>query len=278
MKKIKVYKTIPDFLNENEAPLLEHELANNLILGLCHETHLSQTEKQAYSFVSLWDDKRWISSSLKSNDRLFISGKTKEKEDLKFLAEHYKQLGSRISGVLGETFYAESFASYYNKKVLSEKKLLAHQLSKINKITLSDGKFELAIEKDRDVLSEYLFQFQEELGSLPKRSRDDLYQLSKTWIDKENLFVWKEKEEIMSMAAIVRRCTNLMMIGYVYTPEYNRGKGYASSCVEKLSEFILKSGYKHCGLFTEKTNITSNKIYKNIGYEVISEFSEIEFS
>ena len=91
------------------------------------------------------------------------------------------------------------------------------------------------------------------------------------------IFKWIDNNEIVSIAAIVRKTKNAGIVGLVYTPGKFRGRGYATSCVQKISELILSNGYSYCGLFTDKSNPTSNYIYKKIGYLPTIEFSDIEY-
>ena len=80
------------------------------------------------------------------------------------------------------------------------------------------------------------------------------------------------------MAAMIRKTKRFGIVSLVYTPDKLRGNGYATSCVQKLSEHLLQSGFKSCGLFTDKANPTSNSIYKKIGYVPITEFSDIDYA
>jgi predicted GNAT family acetyltransferase len=78
------------------------------------------------------------------------------------------------------------------------------------------------------------------------------------------------------MAAILRETPNFQIVGAVYTPVNQRKKGYASSLVHFLSQFILDNG-KKAGLFTNASNPTSNKIYQKIGYNPNGIVSDVEF-
>src|SRR6185312_6720786 len=107
-------------------------------------------------------------------------------------------------------------------------------------------------------------------------NREQMQKSTKTRIESGNFFKWVVDGEIVSMAALIRKTKNIGIVGFVYTPNHLRGKGYATTCVWKLSEHILDSGFKYCGLFTDAANPTSNKIYRNIGYLPVTEFNEIK--
>ena len=46
---------------------------------------------------------------------------------------------------------------------------------------------------------------------------------------------------------------------------------------DTLSQLLLNEGYRHCFLFTDLANPTSNKIYKAIGYEQVCDMDEYGF-
>jgi predicted GNAT family acetyltransferase len=67
-------------------------------------------------------------------------------------------------------------------------------------------------------------------------------------------------------------------IGPVYTPPGQRGRGYASACVARLSQDMLDAGRTYCFLYTDLTNPTSNHIYQQIGYEPVCDVAEYRFT
>jgi GNAT superfamily N-acetyltransferase len=65
-------------------------------------------------------------------------------------------------------------------------------------------------------------------------------------------------------------------IGPVYTPREHRGRGYASAATAAVSELLLQ-GRSYCFLYTDLANATSNKIYRDIGYEQLAQVREVAF-
>ena len=73
-------------------------------------------------------------------------------------------------------------------------------------------------------------------------------------------------------------CTrNGVRIGYVYTPEAHRRRGYATSLVAQLSSQALDLGFGHCVLYTDLANPTSNRIYRRVGYRPLQDVMDVEF-
>ncbi|MBK8551532.1 MAG: GNAT family N-acetyltransferase [Ignavibacteria bacterium] len=155
--------------------------------------------------------------------------------------------------------------------------MIVHELEKTNDLTLSKGKFEHAKLENLDLLFEYRIAFDEEAFGYSRIEYDELRSETEYRIRKGNFYNWIYDNEIVSMAVVVRRTNNIGIIGLVYTPEKFRGNGYATSTVLSMSNEILKSGLSKCGLFTDKSNPTSNHIYHEIGYRPKAEYADIYF-
>jgi uncharacterized protein len=95
-------------------------------------------------------------------------------------------------------------------------------------------------------------------------------------VEAGDLFVW-ENDNLVTMAMRNRPTPNGIAISYVYTPPDQRRKGYASACVAALSQLLLDSGWKMCSLFTDLQNPSSNRIYMNIGYKPVGDYSKYRF-
>jgi predicted GNAT family acetyltransferase len=85
------------------------------------------------------------------------------------------------------------------------------------------------------------------------------------------LLLWDVNGEVVSMAAYTGPTLHGIRIGAVYTPPEHRSHGYASACVAELTRQLLQQGREFCFLFTDLSNPTSNKIYREIGYEPVSD-------
>ena len=79
----------------------------------------------------------------------------------------------------------------------------------------------------------------------------------------------------VTCAVAGRIMPNGRSIGFVYTPEEYRRRGFASSMVAELSKAILNQGFAYVCLFTEMQNATSNKIYQAIGYKWVDGFTQV---
>jgi predicted GNAT family acetyltransferase len=90
------------------------------------------------------------------------------------------------------------------------------------------------------------------------------------------LYLW-EDGPVVSMCGAAGRTPSGTRIGAVYTPPELRGRGYASNCVAAASRAQLDAGRRHCFLYTDLANPTSNHIYREIGYEPVCDVDEYRF-
>ena len=90
------------------------------------------------------------------------------------------------------------------------------------------------------------------------------------------LALWVDGEPV-SMAGFPAHTRHGVRIGYVYTPEARRRRGYATSLVAALSSHALDLGFSHCVLYTDLANPTSNRIYRSVGYRPLQDVMDVEF-
>lgn len=83
------------------------------------------------------------------------------------------------------------------------------------------------------------------------------------------LWLWEVDGEPVSMAGARGPTRHGIRIGPVYTPEEQRGHGYASALIAALTQHLLGTGLAHVTLFTDLSNATSNRIYQAIGYRPV---------
>ena len=93
---------------------------------------------------------------------------------------------------------------------------------------------------------------------------------------KRLLALWANEEPV-SMAGFPAYTRHGVRIGYVYTPDDYRRRGYATALVAGLSSQALDLGFGHCVLYTDLANPTSNRIYRSVGYRPLQDVMDVEF-
>jgi predicted GNAT family acetyltransferase len=274
---INKYKTPQLFLDDTEHFLEKRELENNLILGLCNGFTDKTKVQEGCVFINATDGDKIVAASIKTAAKAIIAGETNNNTYIKELADYYLENNIDLKGVFGEDFYVNAFSDFYGKQPYVDMTLIVHQLTTVNKLPAAAGKFEMADGNDVDLVARWALTFEDEKSPAVRNSKEQVLKITQAKIALGNIFKWTDKGNIVCIAAINRKTKNAGIIGLVYTPDEYRGNGYATSHVQKLSEYILQNGFKYCGLFTDKANPTSNSIYKKIGYKPITEFMDIGY-
>jgi predicted GNAT family acetyltransferase len=129
---------------------------------------------------------------------------------------------------------------------------------------------------DRDLLASWFHAFVREAQPHLESSIAMARRNADGWIAGGRLRVW-EDDGVVAMAGSSGPTPHGIRVGAVYTPPDRRRRGYASALVAALSQEQLDSGRTFCFLYTDLANPTSNKIYRAIGYEPVSDVDEYVF-
>jgi len=82
--------------------------------------------------------------------------------------------------------------------------------------------------------------------------------------------IWEDASPV-SFAGFGNPTPTGIRVGPVYTPRELRRRGYATALVAALTDVLLRRGRRHCFLFTDLANPTSNSIYQRIGYTPVTD-------
>lgn len=150
-----------------------------------------------------------------------------------------------------------------------------HRLQQFASFKPSEGKLRLATSQDIELVGSWLYEFSSE--SLSLMTLKEAVETVRNKISEKKVFMWDAGRPV-SMAGINRTTLNGVTLDMVYTPPEHRKKGFAKSCVAGLSQKFIQSGKAFCTIYTDETNASSHKIYREIGYEEIHQLSELAFS
>ena len=274
---IVAYKTPQQFLDKTKSLLEKKELENNLILGICNQFINKTAAQENCVFINSLGNHQIKASSIKTAEKAIVSGTSRQPVYLKELAEYYLENNIPLKGVFGENFYAKKFSDYYDKEYVVEMTLILHQLISVNKLSPASGHFKMAGKRDINTITDWTLQFEKDARATLVHTPEQILATVQERIALGNIFKWTDQGKMVSIAAINRKTKNTGIVGLVFTPKKYRGKGYATSLVQKLSIYILEKGFTYCGLFTDKANPASNHIYQKIGYKPITEFTDTGF-
>jgi len=183
--------------------------------------------------------------------------------------------GITLPGVSGEAATAASFAGQWTERCKSaaipfQGQRIYEFLEWGNRAAFR-GWLRKAISDDRSLMVSWIRTFHAEIGE----HLADPELLVDRWLPAGHLWLW-DNGQAMSMAVSREPVAGVVRVSGVYTPPELRRHGYATACVQELSETIRESGYR-CILYTDLGNPGSNSIYRRIGYRAIAEVLRYRF-
>ena len=81
----------------------------------------------------------------------------------------------------------------------------------------------------------------------------------------------------VAMAGFTPMVAGMVRVDPVYTPARFRGRGYAGAVTFAVSQAALTAGATDVVLYTDPANVTSNALYRRLGYVPIAAFTGYDF-
>lgn len=276
-----IYEDISQFKEATFEVLLKKEAENNLIIG--NVIRLETTPVKGSLMATVKDEQDQLLLILTMIPPfglcLYAPPTPKTHEALNFLAKTLYEKGIVFQDVIGAEDTIEAFSTFYcaysNMTAKVSMVLNTYALTQVESQPKVSGHLRLATKKDLFYLPYWRQNYQIDCG-MKATSFEQTVEMIVSHIEKENIYIW-EDEMPVSMVVKGRKSVNGIAIVGVYTPPHLRGKGYASASVSTLSGQLLDEGYKFITLFADRSNPTSNKIYKAIGYKFIGTAKELTF-
>ncbi|MEH7463345.1 GNAT family N-acetyltransferase [Bacillus thuringiensis] len=269
MIRLHIYTNFTQFKND-VLPFLEtYEQENNLILGVLRSSQLPLFMATAIKGEEL------VFVMLQTHHRQVIVAKSAPlaKNDIRELAQQLSIAYPDVPGLIGEKqvveHLAEQLAGFQNKLIQVKMNQGVYGLRYVKKKAESNGVFHRVELKEKDLIENWVYRFCEDVNLAI--TKEEAVHTAAELIESQRLFGWEVEGRLVSMAAVTRPTKRNITINFVYTPEAERKKGYAFNCVSALSQRMLENGYEMTSLYTDLANPTSNKIYKEIGYELVME-------
>ncbi len=276
---LKSYKSIQNFFDQRLDLLLKHEVENSLLLGLLKSN--PHEELRGKCGIYEWhENNKALVIGVQYHFNLIIAKLDGHSHNYyeKF-ATSLSQLNLQLPGVIGPEENLELFYTPYSQlRSLTPSvnfKQFVFELTHLKPVKISEGKIIQADMTHLSCVEQWIHKFR--IEAMGKNDFSPCERMAYQMIKNGTIYLWLINDKPVSMVAKVRPTNNGITIAYVYTPKDKRGKGYASSVVYSLSQKLLNEGYKFCTLFTDRSNPTSNKIYKNMGYKEVTKFCEVTF-
>lgn len=287
--QLKIYNNINEFYNTTFDLLMCHEAQNviplgNIIMG-----------KEGKNKTDWRDPAKWFMATVENNNTVQLVALMTPPKELTLYARDniineaaikclIEGLANHdVPGVMSTKemafYFADVFCKLKNATYEVAMNLRLHALSKVNPDISQIGTLRLLNEQDMSFFPYWDEAFQiciNNNGITMNEPQDEMDYLHT--ISLKNRYVLEHEGMPVSIAAITRKMQTVCNVAGVYTPPYFRGRGYATSCVAKVSQIILNQGYKNSILSTDLSNPTSNKIYHAIGYNPVCDSVTLTFN
>ncbi len=275
--RVHEHQTADAFLESARPLLLRNEARHNLVLGICSTLVSAPAVYPEFHLWTVESDGRCVGAALMTPPHNLALAEPTAPGALTALAASIDEQGIALPGVTAALPESEEFAAAWKSRTGARPRVKRrqgiYQVTDPRPPTSVDGRLRAAEERDRDLLVEWVQAFADEAAADhvdPSRFVDGRLR------GMGGIVVW-EHGEVVSLAGYGGQTPNGARIGPVYTPPSKRRNGYASALVAALSARLLAEGRLHCFLYTDLANPTANRIYMDVGYELVAESAEVAF-
>ncbi len=276
---------IGEFLGR-AGPLLEaDEARHNLILGLAG---VLRDRPEVYPQFGLWVVEEAgvpVAAALVTVPHNLVLADARAPGALPSLAAAVRESGLPIPGVVGNRPTVDGFNEAWGALTGVVACLRMAQgvfsLEVVRSVPPAPGAPRPAVREERSLILDWLEAFtMEALPGEPfdgERTGRGVDRALDPEVGEAGMWVWEDDAEATALTAFGSPTPGGSRLGPVYTPPARRRRGYATCLVAAVSSWLLSRGRRHCFLYTDLANPTSNAIYRRIGYEQVAESAEYGF-
>ena len=267
-----VYTNPAAFADKVEKLLYKNEDIYSLFLGILNQ--IKDGRYEDYFLATLENEEEVTAACLMTPPhplQLIVFQKLPDIE--REVAQRLLAAAVEVDAVVGDEAIAHRFAEVWTGKLGGETRVLMHQglyrADAVNtRLEKSPGTWRVANKKDAPLLEEWILLFEQETGITMSTPAEATRKID-SFIELKEVYVWEVDGEVVSCMKKSRPSKHGITVSFVFTPTKHRRKGYARTLVAEVTEELLGE-YDFVMLYTDLQNPTSNKIYKEIGYEQIA--------
>lgn len=284
--QIDFFDDVALFLTAAEPFLYRQEAVNGLALGLCASLQRGagrpgrRRGSGAYLAVVRDEVGEVVLTAVSLNRRLVLSSNQEISDTaIAALVNHMQTVSAAPLNVRGLAAATDAFARQWT--AVTGQPLRPGMRQGVYELRQvvgglaggeGNGRLRLATADDYYVVRDWAQQFQQE--AVGDDDREAAHLMVAQFVQNQELYLWEEDGQPVSMAAKLRPTRHGIAVGMVYTPPDQRGRGYATRFVATLSQQLLDEGRQFCTLLTDLSNPTSNRVYQRIGYRYLTDFQE----
>lgn len=274
------FESVGEFRERATPFLLEHEAANNLILGISASVADGSARYEGPLYFATVDDGGAVIAAAVRTPPYSIVLSVAPAEVTPLIAADILAISPDLPGVNGTSNVSHAFAEAIRvrsgRRFALARAMRIHELQRVIPVHDIPGQLRRATLADRDIVLAWSRSFSEETSGAPDDAADARALDMLGDAGDRAMYLWHDGGPV-SMCGFSGPTPNGIRVSYVYTPPHLRGRGYASAAVAELSQHILDSGRRFCFLYTDLRNPTSNRIYQRIGYEPVIDVDEYAF-
>ncbi len=266
------------FLKRAEQRLLKREVENNLVLGLADSLSRSTRDHESPLYFATVEREGEVQGCAFRTPPYKLGVTRMPVDAAPRVAANVAEVYDSLPAVLGPLDVArrvgDAWAALKGVRAVDGMRQRIHGLAQVRfPVSESPGIMRLANEGDLALVASWIREFVRTTG-LPNVRGPEAR--AERLVAARFLALWVDRVPV-SMAAFPARTRNTVRVGYVYTPDEHRRRGYATALVAHVSRHILDSGFRRCVLYTDLANPTSNRIYRSIGYHPVQDVMDVNF-
>lgn len=170
----------------------------------------------------------------------------------------------------------ELVRSKYHTQVVKDMTLLPYHCPQAAVLSCAPGKMIKAQIEHLEIVAEFLVMFM--LDSLSDQmSLESQREIAADLIGRDDLYLWQDGAEIVSMANVTFRSAGYARINCVFTLREQRGRGYGQMLMSTLNLLLLKEGIIPV-LYADANYPASNAAYRKSGYLPVYELQVLKLT
>ena len=269
------------FLADAGPLLLRDEARHNLILGICSTLDAAPAVYPEFHLWTVEDEGDVVAAAVMTPPYNLALAEPATSEAVPFLAEQLHERQVALPGVTAALPEADAFATAWApvSGVVARRRMRQGIYSATRGDPPEDvpGRMRPIAEADRNLVVGWLDAFADEVLPPDAPHWDSEEAFERRLAGTTGGYVLWETDAPVSLAGYGGRTPHGIRIGPVYTPPELRRRGYASALTAELSRTLIAAGRRYCFLYTNLADPTANRIYRNIGYELVCESAEYVF-
>lgn len=119
------------------------------------------------------------------------------------------------------------------------------------------------------IIENGILYYHEEFEDKGSKNDDQVAQDIAHSIENGTIYTLRIENKIHSIVTVINYQYDRPFIGSLFTRKESRNNGYALKLLQTVTNGLLNSGFKECGLLSNANNPASNKVFKKLGYKPI---------